>query len=95
MQVEKIMGDMKATLGRRLRDPKRPLEEVEKTIEYGLFFAACYLGTNFESRIYLELDPSHDPISVFLDTQHKHLLNLLKSAHSAAIAKFEGIFHCL
>lgn len=32
-QVEKIVGDLRATLGRRLRDTKRGLDEVEKTIE--------------------------------------------------------------
>lgn len=33
-QVENIMGDLRSTLGKRLRDPRRGLEEVEKTIEY-------------------------------------------------------------
>lgn len=32
-QVEKIMGDLRAVLGKRLRDTKRGLDEVEKTIE--------------------------------------------------------------
>ena len=32
-QVEKIIGDMRATLGKRLRDTKRGIDEVEKTIE--------------------------------------------------------------
>ena len=32
-QVEKIIGDLRATLGKRLRDTKRGLDEVEKTIE--------------------------------------------------------------
>lgn len=32
-QVEKIMGDLRAILGKRLRDTKRRLDEVEKTIE--------------------------------------------------------------
>lgn len=36
-QVEKIIGDLRATLGKRLRDTKRGLDEVEKTIEYGAF----------------------------------------------------------
>lgn len=32
-QVEKIIGDLRATLNKRLRDTKRGLDEVEKTIE--------------------------------------------------------------
>lgn len=32
-QVENIMGDLRTTLGKRLRDPRRNLEEVDKTIE--------------------------------------------------------------
>lgn len=32
-QVEKIVGDLRATLSKRLRDTKRGLHEVEKTIE--------------------------------------------------------------
>jgi exocyst complex component 2 len=32
-QVERTMSDLRTMLGKRLRDPKRSLEEVEKTIE--------------------------------------------------------------
>lgn len=32
-QVEKIVGDLRATLAKKLRDPQRGLEEIEKTIE--------------------------------------------------------------
>lgn len=34
-QIEKTMADLKATLMDRLRDPRRNLEDVEKTIESG------------------------------------------------------------
>lgn len=32
-QVEKVMDDMRNTLGKRLRDTSRGLEEIERTIE--------------------------------------------------------------
>lgn len=32
-QVEKIIADLRAILGTKLRDPQRGLDEVEKTIE--------------------------------------------------------------
>lgn len=32
-QVERIIGDLRSTLGKRLRDTRRNLDEVEKTIE--------------------------------------------------------------
>ncbi|BGP12574.1 hypothetical protein JCM10213_004839 [Rhodosporidiobolus nylandii] len=66
-QVEKIIGDLRATLGKRLRDTKRGLDEVEKTIE-----------------ILLELDPSDDPVWIFLDTQHRHILQLLRTSAEAS-----------
>ena len=32
-EVERIVGDMRVTLGRRLKDPRTSIEDVEKTIE--------------------------------------------------------------
>ncbi|KAL8286277.1 hypothetical protein RQP46_004765 [Phenoliferia psychrophenolica] len=69
-QVEKIIGDLRATLGKRLRDTKRGLDEVEKTIE-----------------ILLELDPSDDPVWIFFDTQHRHILHLLKTSADASTSR--------
>ncbi|BGO96556.1 Exocyst complex component SEC5 [Rhodotorula toruloides] len=69
-QVEKIIGDLRATLGKRLRDTKRGLDEVEKTIE-----------------ILLELDPSDDPVWIFFDTQHRHILQLLRSSADSSMSR--------
>ncbi|KAK4705258.1 exocyst complex component 2, partial [Phenoliferia sp. Uapishka_3] len=69
-QVEKIIGDLRATLGKRLRDTKRGLDEVEKTIE-----------------ILLELDPSDDPVWIFFDTQHRHILHLLRTSADASSSR--------
>ncbi|GJN92256.1 hypothetical protein Rhopal_005286-T1 [Rhodotorula paludigena] len=69
-QVEKIIGDLRATLGKRLRDTKRGLDEVEKTIE-----------------ILLELDPSDDPAWIFFDTQHRHILQLLRTSAEASMSR--------
>ncbi|KAK4055272.1 Exocyst complex component S5 [Microbotryomycetes sp. JL201] len=69
-QVEKIIGDMRSTLGKRLRDTKRGLDEIEKTIE-----------------ILLELDPSDDPVWIFFDTQHRHILQLLRTSAEASSSR--------
>ncbi|KAI5478551.1 exocyst complex component sec5 [Pseudohyphozyma bogoriensis] len=69
-QVEKIIGDLRATLGKRLRDTKRNLDEVEKTIE-----------------ILLELDPTDDPVWIFFDTQHRHILHLLRTSADASSSR--------
>ncbi|KAM0755622.1 hypothetical protein T439DRAFT_295613 [Meredithblackwellia eburnea MCA 4105] len=69
-QVEKIIGDLRATLGKRLRDTKRGLDEVEKTIE-----------------ILLELDPTDDPVWIFFDTQHRHILHLLRTSADASSSR--------
>ncbi|GAA5845225.1 hypothetical protein JCM3766R1_003363 [Sporobolomyces carnicolor] len=74
-QVEKIVGDLRATLGKRLRDSstnkRSGLEEVEKTIE-----------------ILLELDPTDDPVWIFFDTNHRHILHLLKTSAEASSSRF-------
>ncbi|GAA6063763.1 hypothetical protein JCM10212_002715, partial [Sporobolomyces blumeae] len=69
-QVEKIVGDLRATLGKRLRDTKRGVEEVEKTIE-----------------ILLELDPTDDPVWIFFDTHHRHILQLMKSSAETSTSR--------
>ncbi|KAK4057640.1 Exocyst complex component S5 [Microbotryomycetes sp. JL221] len=69
-QVEKIIGDLRTTLGKRLRDTKRGLDEIEKTIE-----------------ILLELDPSDDPVWIFFDTQHRHILQLLRTSAEASSSR--------
>ncbi|GAA5873213.1 hypothetical protein JCM3774_000083 [Rhodotorula dairenensis] len=69
-QVEKIMGDLRAVLGKRLRDTKRGLDEVEKTIE-----------------ILLELDPTDDPVWIFFDTQHRHIMQVLRTTADASLSR--------
>ncbi|GAA5980926.1 hypothetical protein JCM10908_003921 [Rhodotorula pacifica] len=69
-QVEKIMGDLRATLSKRLRDTKRGLDEVEKTIE-----------------ILLELDPTDDPVWIFFDTQHRHIMQVLRTTADASLSR--------
>ncbi|GAA5960084.1 hypothetical protein JCM8115_004527 [Rhodotorula mucilaginosa] len=69
-QVEKIMGDLRAILGKRLRDTKRGLDEVEKTIE-----------------ILLELDPTDDPVWIFFDTQHRHIMQVLRTTADASLSR--------
>ncbi|POY70342.1 hypothetical protein BMF94_6622 [Rhodotorula taiwanensis] len=72
-QVEKIMGDLRAILSKRLRDTKRELDEVEKTIE-----------------ILLELDPTDDPVWIFFETQHRHIMQLLRTTADASLIRTIG-----
>ena len=71
--VENTMEEMKAQLFDLLRQPRRGVEEQEKTIE-----------------ILLDLEPSQDPASVFLELQHNHITALMKSSYDTNIAKVEA-----
>ncbi|UZJ51135.1 hypothetical protein CBS101457_000455 [Exobasidium rhododendri] len=71
--VESTMEEMKERLFDLLRQPKRAVEEQEKTIE-----------------ILLELEPSQDPVAVFLELQHRHILESMKTSYEANAAKVEA-----
>lgn len=90
-QVEKIMGDLRATLGKRLRDTKRGLDEIEKTIEYGSADTRtlkCATDAHFSGyRILLELDPTDDPVWIFFDTQHRHIMQVLRTTSEASSSR--------
>lgn len=38
-------------------------------------------------RILLELDPSDDPVWIFFDTQHRHILQLLRTTAEASMSR--------
>lgn len=38
-------------------------------------------------RILLELDPSDDPVWIFFDTQHRHILQLLRTSAEASMSR--------
>lgn len=38
-------------------------------------------------RILLELDPTDDPVWIFFDTHHRHILHLLKSSNDASCSR--------
>lgn len=90
--MEKIIGDLRTTLGRRLRDTKRGLDEVEKTIEWvsPSFPDFRYSLIARPARILLELDPTDDPVWIFFDTQHRHILTLLNTAFDTSSARIRG-----
>jgi exocyst complex component 2 len=71
--VEATMEDMKEQLFGLLKQPKRGVEEQEKTIE-----------------ILLDLEPSRDPVAVFLELQHNHILDLMATSYKNCIAKVEA-----
>ena len=72
--VEATMKDMQSRLTDQLREPRRSVEEQEKTIE-----------------ILLELDPTDDPVGVYLETQHQHLRSVMRKTFDAGVAKIEGV----
>lgn len=41
-------------------------------------------------RILLELDPTDDPVWIFFDTQHKHILQLLRTACETSTSRIEA-----
>lgn len=45
-----------------------------------------------EDRILLELDPTDDPVWIFFDTQHKHILHLLKTSADASSSRIRSEF---
>lgn len=71
--VEAVMEEMKAKLFDLLRQPKRGVEEQEKTIE-----------------ILLYLEPIQDPVAVFLELQHNHILELMAASYKASVIKVEA-----
>ncbi|KAJ1030000.1 hypothetical protein NDA16_000913 [Ustilago loliicola] len=71
--VEVTMKDMQSRLTAQLREPKRSVEEQEKTIE-----------------ILLELDPSDDPVSIYLEAQHQHLRSVMRKTFDTGVARIEA-----
>lgn len=43
--------------------------------------------TSITCRILLELDPSDDPVWIFFDTQHRHILQLLRSSADSSMSR--------
>lgn len=71
--VEATMKDMQTRLTNQLREPRRSVDEQEKTIE-----------------ILLELDPTDDPVSIYLEAQHQHLRSVMRKTFDAGVARIEA-----
>ncbi|SJX60772.1 related to Exocyst complex component Sec5 [Sporisorium reilianum f. sp. reilianum] len=71
--VEVTMKDMQGRLTAQLREPRRSVDEQEKTIE-----------------ILLELDPTDDPVSIFLEAQHHHLRSVMRNTFDAGVARIKA-----
>ena len=71
--VEVTMKDMQSRLTAQLREPRRSVEEQERTIE-----------------ILLELDPTDDPVSIFLESQHEHLRSVMRKTFDGGVARIEA-----
>lgn len=91
--VEKVMEGMKSTLLNRLKEPSRSLEEHEKTIEYELDVSIfIHEKTDFPSlnSILLEISTSDKPIWVYFDSQHKYILQRIRTVYDIARQKVVG-----
>lgn len=71
--VESTMQEMRDRLFALLKEPKRGVEEQEKTIE-----------------ILLELEPTQDPVAVFLESQYNHIRELMHQSYETSSAKVES-----
>ncbi|KAK1922962.1 exocyst complex component Sec5-domain-containing protein [Papiliotrema laurentii] len=65
--VERIMEDLRGKLDVYLKDPHRPVEEQEKTIE-----------------ILIELDGTDEPAWTYLEYQHAHITESIRSIYAKA-----------
>lgn len=83
-QVEKIVGDLRATLGKRLRDTKRGLDEVEKTIESVI--TACWSRVNANP-------PAQNPSRI--ESDRRSSLDLLRHSASTYPSATEVFCCCL
>lgn len=41
-------------------------------------------------RVLLELDPTTDPVWIYFDTQHHHIMQVLRNSHKHAVSKYQG-----
>lgn len=71
--VEATMKDMQSRLTAQLREPRRNVDEQERTIE-----------------ILLELDPTDDPVSIYLEAQHQHLRSVMRNTFDAGVSRIEA-----
>ena len=50
----------------------------------------CSISCRLAVRILLELDPTDDPVWIFFDTQHRHILQLLRSSAAASTSRIRS-----
>jgi len=91
--VEKVMEEMRSTMLAQLKDHSRPVDEQEKTIE--CVIKPCSLNILkykpcLFSRILLEIGSSEDPVWVYFESQHKHILDSMRVIHYNSVNKISG-----
>lgn len=52
-----------------------------------LFFSGSNHRTAHARRILLELDPTDDPVWIFFDTQHRHIMQVLRTTADASLSR--------
>lgn len=88
-EVERIIGELRGSLARRLKDPRAAIEDVEKTMECisdGQWM--CLIRRS----ILVQLKPTEDPLWLFFDTRHQHILQTMRATYQSALARFRCAF---
>ena len=84
------MGEMRAKLDAGLKDPKRPVEEQERIIEWA-GFNLCATCPLIMCRILIDLEQSDEPAWAYLEYQHAHILETMRTSHTRAQETVKGL----
>lgn len=90
------MSEMRAKLDAGLKDPSRPIEEQERTIEWVTNHERliCPLCDETDiGRILIELDQSDEPAWTYLEYQHAHIMEVMRSLNNKALERAKGGTH--
>lgn len=72
-----------------MRSRRQSSESIATSFTYSLLF---FGDTDHRSRaharrILLELDPTDDPVWIFFDTQHRHIMQVLRTTADASLSR--------
>ena len=85
------MGEMRTRLNIGLKDPNRPVEEQERTIESAKMGNNSIVPTDLVFSILIELDQSDEPAWAYLDYQHAHIRDVIRNTYAKAQDAVKGL----
>jgi len=92
--VEKSMEELRKVLISQLQDSNRSVEEQEKTLECVFMALALFSATDswlsIYSRVLSELQLSDDPVWMYFDSHHKHILDQITNVYQSSVGTIEG-----